>query len=328
MMGKNKPTKVNANCNQVILDHFWNICDQSEEKRCRSTQVILQTLAHQVKSNANNDVSYCLDRLIRGLISTREFARHGFCVLLTQILSQFHEQSDLNDVLELAEKEYGQKVAESNSESAISWALLIGCILKSGRVTLESDAQILTRLFDYLFRLGLKKRYVEIIVCNLLSLFYDIFQDNPKKFKKMVLEKLKENDEKEIKNTIFYVYLILLALKKFPSATESRFGDFISNHIYKANSNDFAKVLSLLKETTKCHPNVHPIIQLLVETIFQIDPDNFSNLCSNIVDSIFMVNLDKTSLGFEIVRILLQFVDAQQVSDMPIDVCLLITFAF
>src|SRR5699024_9218063 len=136
-MGKNKPSKAHANCNQVILDHFWNICDQSEEKRCRSIQVILQPLSHQVQSSTNHYVSYCLDRLVRGLISTREFARHGFCVLLTKILAQFPEQSDLNDVLDLAEKEYGQKVAESSSESAISWALLIGCILKSERVTLD-----------------------------------------------------------------------------------------------------------------------------------------------------------------------------------------------
>lgn len=309
-MVKNKTNKGNANCNQVILDHFWNISDQSEEKRCRSTQVIIQTLTNQVNSKSSNDVAYCVDRLIRGLLSSREFARHGFCVLLTTILELFPEQSNLKEAFELAQKEFGLKVAENTSESTISWTLFLSCILKSGRISLDTDDELITQLFDYLFRLGTKKKYVEIIACNLLSLYFNIFTEKAKMFKKTVLPLWKEHEDKK---SLFYAYFILLARKHFPKGSSECFNDFFNSNIYQIGSNDYSNVLSLLKETTTYHPNVHPINELLVSTLFDIEPENFATLCSAIVEDIFKVNWEKASLGFEMTRILLKFTTPEQV---------------
>ncbi|KAH9409690.1 Myb-binding protein 1A [Tyrophagus putrescentiae] len=261
-MVKTKTNKGNAPCNQVILDHFWNISDPSDEKRCRSTQVILQTLASQINNpnNASNDVGYCIDRLTRGLLSSRDFARHGFCVLLTSILEQFPEQSNIAEVFEQAQKEYGLKVAENTAETTISWTLFLGCILKSGRVTLDIGGDLITQISDYLFRLGSKKNYVEIVVCNLLPLYLNIFAEKP-----------------------------------------------------KLGSNDYGQVLSLLKETTAYHPNIHPINELLVTTLFEIEPENVASLCSAIVEDVFKVNWAKSSLGFEMTHIMLKLATPEQV---------------
>ncbi|KAJ6220981.1 hypothetical protein RDWZM_006793 [Blomia tropicalis] len=304
--------KANANCNQVILDHFWNISDPSEEKRCRSIHIILQTLSKQVESNQNNDVNYCLDRLIRGLISTREFARHGFCVLLTKVLDQFADQIQLEDVLQQAEKEYGTKLENATSESAISWSLLIGCILKSGKLKHDSDQQILNKILDVLIHLGVKKNYVEIIICNLFEEYVKIFCDHSKLFEDIVLHSLEECSE-EFKASIFFIYMVVVSLNHFPIETQSHFREFIETQVYKRKSKDYEKLLTLFKVTTKYHPNIHPINQLLIETMFKLEPENSSHFCSSIVESIFKVNLEKTSLGFEIVRILLQLVEPDQV---------------
>mgnify|MGYP002649481417 CR=1 FL=1 len=310
-MVKTKTNKGNAPCNQVILDHFWNISDPSDEKRCRSTQVILQTLASQINNpnNASNDVGYCIDRLTRGLLSSRDFARHGFCVLLTSILEQFPEQSNIAEVFEQAQKEYGLKVAENTAETTISWTLFLGCILKSGRVTLDIGGDLITQISDYLFRLGSKKNYVEIVVCNLLPLYLNIFAEKPKVFKKTVLPMWEAHEDKK---SLFYAYFIMLARKHL--SLRECFTKFFNSNVYQLGSNDYGQVLSLLKETTAYHPNIHPINELLVTTLFEIEPENVANLCSAIVEDVFKVNWAKSSLGFEMTHIMLKLATPEQVS--------------
>ncbi|XP_017493635.1 PREDICTED: myb-binding protein 1A-like, partial [Rhagoletis zephyria] len=309
-MVKTKTNKGNAPCNQVILDHFWNISDPSDEKRCRSTQVILQTLASQINNpnNASNDVGYCIDRLTRGLLSSRDFARHGFCVLLTSILEQFPEQSNIAEVFEQAQKEYGLKVAENTAETTISWTLFLGCILKSGRVTLDIGGDLITQISDYLFRLGSKKNYVEIVVCNLLPLYLEIFAEKPKVFKKTVLPMWEAHEDKK---SLFYAYFIMLARKHL--SLRECFTKFFNSNVYQLGSNDYGQVLSLLKETTAYHPNIHPINELLVTTLFEIEPENVASLCSAIVEDVFKVNWAKSSLGFEMTHIMLKLATPEQV---------------
>lgn len=318
--------KSNANCNQVILDHFWHICDASEVKRVKSIQTILQTLAHQVANSQNTDIDYCLHRLIKGLVSAREFSRHGFCVLLTQILAKFPENVHLNQVIEMSESEYGKEMKNANPESAISWALLIGCLLKSESINIRTDEQILSQIFDILCTLGTKKNYVEIMVCSLLGLFFDIFHANASVFEKIVVTRISEED-----GGLFSIYLVLLAYQKFPSATKSLFDRVMSERVYKSNSKDYGKAIGVVKETTKYHPNIHPINELLIQTITSYEPKNAEAFFSKTVEEIFKVNLEKTFLGFDIVCTLLKYCDEHQVrleSRLCITNCLLLPLGF
>lgn len=312
MVTLKQKNKANASCDQVILDNFWKICETSEERRVRSIHIILNKLNHQVKLKLpKNDISYCLERLIKGLVSAREFARHGFCVLLTKLLADFKDHVELKNALDIASREYGKDIFNSKPENAIAWSLFIGALLKSGIITVETDETILSKLYDLTFKLGTKKNYVEIIACDLMTSFFNILKSSEDSFEIIVSNHLKEN-EKEYKNSIFFKYCILLAHKHFP--TLSSFAtNFIGNHIYKKKSKDYSKAISLLKETTTYTPNVHPIIELLTTVILDLD-DKDIEFCSKVTESIFKVNLEKTSLGFEIVKLFIKNIESDQVS--------------
>lgn len=309
-MGKSRAIKVNANCNQVILDHFWNVCDVSEEKRIKSVQVILKTLSHQLSSNQNSDIDYCIQRLVRGLVSTREFSRHGFCVLLTQILMNFSDQINVTEVIEVAEKEFGSNLDNCLPENVIAWILFVGCLIKS-KIIKQDSSLLIIQIFDILYNLGSRKNYVEVMVCNLMPLLFDVVQ-NEFTFESVLLNKI-ENYEKENKNLLFFVYLVLLSYKKYPTVTKPYFDRLLTQKVFKLNSKDYGKIVSLLKESTKYFPNLHPINELLIKTILEIDSKNASLFLSKIVEDLFKVNLEKTSLGFDVVCILLKHCNENQV---------------
>lgn len=311
--------KKNADCNQVILDHFWTLSEKSEDKRCRSVQVILKTLNAQVeKENEKNDILYCLKRLIKGLASNNEFARHGYCVLLTRLLAQFPEHLAIDEVLELTEKEYGakkgKKLENLDSEYVIAWTLLLGCLAKSQRLHKETRPEPFTRVWSALWTLGLGKPYVEIIICSVLDIFYDAFGENEKLFNQVVLSPVKENDGGD-KNMIFLTYVVLLARQKFPKSAGAFANEFISTNLYKLGSTNYKKVASLIKETTKYTPNLHPTVEMLLSLLIQLEPANASKLCPVLIEVIFKDEINKFFLGFNIVKIILKQVkDPEMVS--------------
>ncbi|KAH9529489.1 Myb-binding protein 1A [Dermatophagoides farinae] len=290
--------KSNANCNQIILDHFWHLSGSSEERRCRSVQIIVQNLTKQISNNQYNDLSYCLDRLIRGLTSSREFSRHGFCILLTELLQHFPEHTDVADVIKIAEKEFGHFKSDFDSELTIAWTLFISCLLKSKRITNDTDKEIITKLFENLFLIGCKKDYVEIIVCSLMNSFYEIFSDDKELFQEIVVDRLMKMDEHG--NMLFKTYLILLCFQRFKLSKE-----YIVKNVYKSNSKDFTNIIKLIKETSKFQPNIHPIIELFTVLIKQIDGDNLDEYFAKLIEGIFKVDMVKTSLGFDIIPIML-----------------------
>nr|XP_027194565.1 rDNA transcriptional regulator pol5-like [Dermatophagoides pteronyssinus] len=291
--------KSNANCNQVILDHFWHLSGSSDDRRCRSVQIIVQNLAKQISNDQYNDLSYCLDRLIRGLTSTREFSRHGFCILLTELLQHFPQHTDITNVIKIAEKEFGHFKSDFDSELTIGWTLFISCLLKSKRITKSTDKEILSKLFETLFLIGCKKSYVEIIVCELMNNFYEVFSNDSDLFQEIVVDRLKNMDDHG--NKLFKTYLMLLCFQKFQLSKE-----FIVKNVYKPNSKDFTNIIKLIKETSKFQPNIHPIIASFTALIKEIDNKNLDAYFTRLVEEIFKVDMVKTSLGFDIIPIMLE----------------------
>lgn len=323
---ENRQKKKNADCNQVILDHFWSLGEASEEKRCRSAQVILKTLSTQVeKDKEKNDVLYCLKRLIKGLASNNEFARHGYCVLLTRLLAQFSDNVTVEEVLNLADKEYGndrgKKLENLDSEYVIAWTLLLGCLNKSQRLLKETKPELLTRVWSSLWTLGLNKPYVEIIICSILNLFYDSFDKNEQMFYQVVLSTLKKVEDND-KNMIFLTYVVLLARQKFPKTATVFANEFISEKLHKLENSNFKKVVSLIKETTKYSPNLHPVVEMLLSVFFQLEPSKAPKLCSVLIEDIFKEDIKKFFLGFKIVKILLKKVENPEL----VSICHLLNF--
>ncbi|XP_064612585.1 uncharacterized protein LOC135476483 [Liolophura sinensis] len=107
-----------------ILDKFWVLSEGKEVKRLRETKNLLTVLKtkqldHNNLPNKNfplcGDLQYSLRRLVKGLPSSKKWARVGFATALTQILSEFPEVQ-IRDVLALIKETLTFTQQESKAE--------------------------------------------------------------------------------------------------------------------------------------------------------------------------------------------------------------------
>lgn len=307
-MLKQEDKKQNASCNQVILDHFWNICGQSDEKRYRSVKIIHKIISKQVADKQYDDLFYCINRLIRGLTSNSEFSRRGFCLLFYFLLKYFPEPITLPKLIEFAEKEYGKFKEDCNPETAIAWTFFFSCLLKSERIDHNVEEEILSKIFQILFTLGCKKNYLELYVCNLMRLFFNLIKEDNAKFK-IIANKLESMNE--FGNTIFKNYLMLVIYQINPELYKKQ----IHQNVLNLTSNGYTNIIKQIKETTKYSPINHPINELLIQTIKNIDPKNLKQFYSKLIEEIFQCDLRKTSLGFKLIPILIN-----NANDVPVSI--------
>ncbi|KPM07625.1 hypothetical protein QR98_0061240 [Sarcoptes scabiei] len=304
--------KTDAHCSQIYLDHFWLICDASDDRRCKSVHIILQNLHRQIQNRQLNDLNYCVNRLIRGLTSSNGFARHGFTVLLTKIFETFPQEIDLNEIDRIAIKEFGDFKHDSDSTTTIAWTLLISCLLKSNRIDFENDQEGFEKIFRTLLLIGSKKNYVELVICELISAIFSKIQisDRDSSSWRFVVKKIRTLESRE--NKVFQAFLLLSLYVKDPSNHQS----LVIDQIFKNKDDDHRHFISLLKETTRYLPNRHPIIELLLHVFHRIETKiRIKNqFYQKVIEEMFKIDLTKTSLGLEIISVVLnQSIESDQI---------------
>ena len=70
--------------NREFLNCFWDLAVDDADKRVSACHELLQFV--QQSKDTTIDVGYTVKRLINGLSSSRESARHGFCACLTSVI--------------------------------------------------------------------------------------------------------------------------------------------------------------------------------------------------------------------------------------------------
>ena len=69
-----------------ILETFWALADISPAKRVQAAKELIISLRGVEDQSADSqEMNYCLKRLVRGLASSREGARQGFAMALTEV---------------------------------------------------------------------------------------------------------------------------------------------------------------------------------------------------------------------------------------------------
>ena len=84
--------------------------------------------AHVCPPLLQEDLQYCVERLVRGLGSNRKGARQGFSIALTEVLASFPQQVTPGEVLSLVEKHLqpsGGAKAEVRGRAACVHALVM-----------------------------------------------------------------------------------------------------------------------------------------------------------------------------------------------------------
>lgn len=136
-----------------------------------------------------------------------------FCI---QLLSIFEDKVPLDSVLSLSEQHLGKTDEISNHDSVIGWSLVIGSVLRSKRLTFDENEVIWRQTFDVLYDLGLKKPYIELVVCELIRDFIILLINNKPLFQKIVCKRLENELKTENKFKPFVLYICLIVLQHFP----------------------------------------------------------------------------------------------------------------
>ncbi|CAG2108933.1 unnamed protein product, partial [Medioppia subpectinata] len=290
-----KGVKRRRDADQRILDQFWVICDPNDTKRNKSLKLIVEILVKQNDTNGSNDVMYCLDRVIRGMASARQFARHGFCVLLTQLLMTFEEKISLEVVFELSEKHL-QKIKDvSNHDSVIGWSLVMASVIKSGRLKADTSEDVWDMAFNVLYSLGMSKQYIELVVCDLFTQFMALLNKKAL-FDKIVWTRLETDLKTANRFKPFFIF----------KYCEKR-GEI--NFIVK--SDELHRLSLIIKESTAYQPLVHPMNKQIVKHFLtnKTDFTKFWSTCVEVqirlsLEALFTPNqIEKGSLGFELIKI-------------------------
>ncbi len=135
-------------------------------------------------------------------------------------MSIFEEKVSLELIYSLSETHLGKINEISNHDSVIGWSLVIASVLRSKRLTFDVKEEIWRKTFDVLYTLGLKKFYIELVVCELIRDFIILLIDKQNLFQKIVWNKLENDLKTDNKHKPFVIYTILIVLQYFPVSVD------------------------------------------------------------------------------------------------------------
>ncbi len=138
-------------------------------------------------------------------------------------MSIFEEKVSLELIYSLSETHLGKINEISNHDSVIGWSLVIASVLRSKRLTFDVKEEIWRKTFDVLYTLGLKKFYIELVVCELIRDFIILLIDKQNLFQKIVWNKLENDLKTDNKHKPFVIYTILIVLQYFPVSVDTKF---------------------------------------------------------------------------------------------------------
>lgn len=149
-------TKTAAPPNMVKRDHFSKLASDNAKERVQAANALMQEL---IEEDSAQEWDYTYNRLIKGLTSTRQTAKLGFGMLLTEIVLEMRKRGDLNlekyldKLIEVTTIKGGMKGKE---ERALLFGRLFGLnvVIKVGWLKEASEAEwlhfigVLTDLLD------------------------------------------------------------------------------------------------------------------------------------------------------------------------------------
>ncbi|KAK3088706.1 hypothetical protein FSP39_022609 [Pinctada imbricata] len=117
------------------------------------------------------ELKYSVDRLVKGLASSRQSARHGFSVALCQILRNFSTVT-VDSVLQAVAMQLKYTQKESKSEQGnilLGKTLAYLALIQSGRLCQNQESQ-LQKVTKHLLEIKKKKSYLQQICTNAVAL--------------------------------------------------------------------------------------------------------------------------------------------------------------
>ncbi|XP_076452563.1 myb-binding protein 1A-like protein [Babylonia areolata] len=198
---------------KVILDLFWTLAEGNDAARVNAAERLCQRLLESKPEDpdaASSQQNYCLQRLIRGLSSTRKFARVGYSVALTKLLRAL-KCIKVKAVLEAISEEL--KVSGHDPKSEVGNKLMgrvfaYGALVQSER---KLKADHLDAMVGELLSVGEKRSYIRPLCTQTLLDLVD--KATPQQLAESLWPHLRAEQEKGWEGCTPDRFLLLLACR-------------------------------------------------------------------------------------------------------------------
>lgn len=214
----------------VLKDHYYRLASELPQERIEAATGLLSELSEE---NNNEDWDYALNRLIKGLTSTRQSARLGFSMALIEVLRELVTKSNheltvtsfLKHVYTLSEVKSSMKGKE---ERSVLFGRLFGLqVLLNSQLLFDekvSTLEALVEFVDVLVELSSLKSWLRETSIFTLCQFIGLLDNNTHRDKVLVHVLQKINDfGLNLTTEGIAVYLSI------PQQTREKFASKISN---------------------------------------------------------------------------------------------------
>uniref|UniRef100_A0A915PSG0 Gamma-aminobutyric acid receptor subunit beta n=1 Tax=Setaria digitata TaxID=48799 RepID=A0A915PSG0_9BILA len=237
-------TDIMVNISQDLLDRFYDLADFEENRRHTAILSILD----QFEKNG----SYCIERLVAGLASSRAAARLGYSNALTIILSSFGKDWPIEMLLKLADEKL-----PLNKESPGS--VLGQHLLHLALVNSNAYSQALCEIGKREMSLAEKQSGLSYAITDLLAQCSNKLGE--KKFAKEFWPFVKENVTKPLDSlSPEWFYFALNVMEKHSDTLKTEVSFLSSSGQLFIADKDFDMVINILKVISRALPFINTML--------------------------------------------------------------------
>ncbi|KAG7195804.1 DNA-directed DNA polymerase [Scheffersomyces spartinae] len=185
----------------VLKDHYYRLASEQPKERLEAATALVQELTNE---NEKEDWDYALNRLTKGLITTRQSARFGFSLALTEIIrALITDKCELTIVeyLDLLVNTTGVKLSMKGKEMrSVLFGRLFGlhALINSGVLLSATDIEPHTRFISILVELAGTKSWLRetamFTCCQYVRLVNDSTLEITDEIKVQVLQAVNDNN--------------------------------------------------------------------------------------------------------------------------------------
>lgn len=185
----------------VLKDHYYRLASDLPKERLQAATDLLSELT---SVDSTQDWDYALNRLVKGLITTRQSARFGFSMALTEVISELLKKTlTIPDYLTLLSTTTTLKSSmKGKEERSVLFGKLFGLqALINSKVLFNpslSSFEIISSFISTLLELAASKSWLRESATFTLCQFIKIISDSPLPFKDdillQILQSTNDND--------------------------------------------------------------------------------------------------------------------------------------
>lgn len=278
-----------------FLDAFYKLADAHKQLRVSGAETIIKELTDSSESDSSKTLQYTIERLIKGLPSTRKFARVGFSATLVQVL-RMSPSVTAEEVHNCIIQHLPEDTKEDKNHVVLGRCLAFAALVRSGKAA-DAAGSIARDVLD----LGSRYSHLQLMVCEILKELLN--QVNEKKFRKRVWPELQETLSCGWENcSPLKLYVLVQVASRFPSMVDAA---FLQDHwgcesiLEKGN---FGHIVRILQKSTSVHPRVHPVCTLILQAV--ITTKGFKKFWKQFVDDGLLSahREEQTFLALELVK--------------------------